>query len=62
MSGWHNSDELMLKVTVDKDGLLRRIAEIEVQVESLNRTVAGLKDYFKTEEHTVKEESTVQDI
>lgn len=51
MSTWKPPDKLTIQISIsDKDGLLGTIAEIESQMEDLERTVARLKRYLAAEE------------
>ena len=50
MANWHDPNKLMISISVDNDGLLKYIAEIESQMETLERTVTRLKGCLMAEE------------
>ena len=51
MSAWRPPDKLMIQVSItDQEGLLGMIAEIESQMDDLERTVTRLKRYLTAKE------------
>lgn len=50
---WSKENEVNLRVKVDKEGMLSRIAKIKAKMEELEHEVDGLLNCMETEETSV---------